>query len=88
MNLCQQYLYYSKTYSCSSAYITHLQPDHKERILYISAEQLPYDGFAIEHISILLPFFHEPHPNSFLHTLDRDSSDTEPNSENECIDPE
>ena len=88
MNLHQQCLYCSKTYSYIGAYITHLRRDHKERIVYVSAEQLPGNGFAIEHDSIPLPFLHEPHGNSFLHPSDNDSSDTEADSENACIDPE
>jgi len=88
MHLRQQCLYCSKTYSYIGAYITHLRCDHKERIVYISAEELPDDGFAIEHDSILLPFVHEPHHDSFLHPSDDDSSDTGADSENACIDPE
>jgi len=70
------------------AYITHLHRDHKERIVYISAEQLPDNGFAIEHDSILLPFVHEPHHVPFLHPYDEDFSNTEADRENACIDPE
>jgi hypothetical protein len=88
MDLCQQCLYCSKTYSYIGAYITHLCRDHKERIVYISAEQLPDDGFAIEHDSILLAFIHELHHNPFLHPSDDDSSDTQADSENAYIDPE
>jgi hypothetical protein len=75
-------------YSYISAYITHLRCDHKEWIVYVSADQLPDDGFAIEHNSIRLPFVHEQHHNPFLHPSDYDSSDTEADSENACIDPE
>jgi len=88
MDLHQQYLYCSKTDSYIGGYITHLRRDHKERILYISAEQLPDDGIAIEHDSILLPFVLEPHRDPFLHPSDDDSSDTEADSENACIDAE
>jgi len=88
MNLRQQFLYCSKTYSYIGAYITHLCRDHKERIVNSSAKLLPDDGFAIEHDSILLPFVHEPHHNPFFHPSDDDCSDTEADSENECIDPE
>ena len=49
---------------------------------------VPDDGFAIEYDSILLPFVHEPHRDPFLHPSDDDSSDTEADSENACIDPE
>jgi hypothetical protein len=88
MNPRQQCLYCSKTYSYIGAYITHLRCDHQERILYVSAEQLPDDGFAIKHDRILLPFVHEPHYNPFLHPSDNDSSVSEADSENACIDPE
>jgi len=88
MDIRQQYLYCSKTYSYIGTYITHLRRNHKERIVYVSAEQLPDDGFAIEHDSILLPVVHEPHCDLFLHPSDDNSSDTEADSENACIDPE
>jgi hypothetical protein len=88
MNLRQQCLYCSKTYSYISTYITHLRPDHKERIVYVSAQQLPDDGFAIEYDSILLPFIHERHHDPFLHPFGDDSRVTEAHSENACIDPE
>jgi hypothetical protein len=52
----------------------------------LKAKQLPDDGFAIEHNSILLTFVHEPHRNPFLHPSNVDSSDTEADSENSCID--
>jgi hypothetical protein len=87
MDLCQQCLYCSKTYSYIGAYITHLRCDHKARIAYVSAEQLPGDGFAIEQDSIVLPFVHEPHNDPSLHPSDDDSSDTEADIENVCIDP-
>jgi len=67
MNLQQQCLDCSKMYSYIDAYITHLHCNHKEMIVYVSAEQLPDDGFAIEHDCILLPFAHEPHRDPFLH---------------------
>jgi hypothetical protein len=57
-------------------------------IVYVSAEQLPDHGSAIEHDSILLPFVHEPQNNPFLHPPDNDVSYTEADSENACIDPE
>jgi hypothetical protein len=76
------------TYSYIGTYIAHLRCDHKERTVYVSAEQLPDDGCAIEHDSIRLPFVHEPHHDPFLHHSDDDSSDTEADSENACIDPE
>jgi len=88
VDLRQLCLYCSKTYSYIGAYITHFRRDHKERIVYVSAEQLPDDGLAIEHDSILLPFVHEPHHDPFFHHSDDDSSDTEANSKNPCIDPE
>jgi hypothetical protein len=57
-------------------------------MVYVSAEQLPDDGFAIEHDGILLPFLHELHHDPSLHPSDDDFSDTEADSENVCIDPE
>jgi hypothetical protein len=88
MDLRQQCLYCSNMYSYIGAYITHLCRDHKVRIVYASAEQLPDDGFANEHDTILLPFVHEPHHDPFFHPSDDDSSVTEADSENACIDPE
>jgi len=88
MDLRQLSLYCSKTYSYIGAYVTHLRHDHKERIVYISAELLPDDDFAIQHDTILHPFVQEPHHNPFFHPSDNDSSDTEADSENACIDPE
>jgi hypothetical protein len=54
----------------------------------VSAEQLQEDGFAVEHDSILLPFVREPHYDPFLPPSHNDSSDTEADSENACINPE
>ena len=88
MDLCQLCLHCSKTYSYIDAYITHLRRNHNERIVYISVEKLPDDGLAIEHDSILLPFVHETHHDPFLHPSDDDSSDTEADTENVCINPE
>jgi hypothetical protein len=76
------------TYSYIGAYITHLSRNNKERIVYISAEQLPDDRFAIEHDTILLSFVQEPHRNPVLQPADDDSSHTEADSETVCIDPE
>jgi hypothetical protein len=42
----------------------------------------------IEHDGTALRIVHEPHYNSFLHPANDDSSDTEADSENACIDPE
>jgi len=52
-------------YSYIGADITHLHRDHKERIVYLSAEELPDHGFAIKNDSIPLPFVHEPHHDLF-----------------------
>jgi hypothetical protein len=54
----------------------------------VSAEQLPDDGFAIEHDNNLLSFIHYPHHDPFLHPPDDDYSDTEADSKNAFIDPE
>jgi len=89
MDIRQQWLSCLKMYSYISAYISHFRRDHKARIVYVSAEQLPDDGFAIEHNSVLLhSFVHEPHHDPFLHPPNDDSSDTEAESENACINPE
>jgi len=58
----------------------------QERIVYISIQQRPDDGFAIERNCILIPFVSEPHCKAFLHHSEDDSSDTEADSENVCID--
>jgi len=52
MEMCQQCPHCSKTYSYLGAYTTHLWPNHKHRIVLEYAEQLPDDGFVIEHINI------------------------------------
>jgi len=89
MNLHPQYLYYlNMYYFYTGAYITHLCHNHKAKIVYVSAKQLPDDGFAIEPESILLPFVHNPHPNRFLHPSIDDPSDTEAYNENSGMDPE
>jgi len=75
-------------YCCIVAYITHLHHIHKERIEYVSAEQLPDEGIAIRHNTILLPFVHESHHDPVLHPAENESSDTEANRENWYIDPE
>jgi hypothetical protein len=74
-------------YSYIGTYISYLRRDQKERIVYVSAEQLPDDGFAIEHDCILLPLVNDPHPDPFLHASDAESSDIEADCENACIDP-
>jgi len=88
MDIRQQCLYCSKTYSSIGAYLTHLRRDHKESIICISAKPLPDDGFAIEHDSFQLPFVHEPHHDPIHHPSDTGSSNTEADSEKACIDPE
>jgi len=72
-------------YSYIGTYITHLHYDHKDRIVYVSAEQLPDDGFAIKHDGILFPFDHEPLWDPFPQPSDNDSKDTEDDSANVCI---
>ena len=75
MDIRQQCLYCSQMYLNIGAYITHLCGNHKERIAYISAEQLTDDRFAIQHHSILFPFIHEPHRDPSLHAADDHSND-------------
>jgi len=75
-------------YSDIGTFITHLHCDQRETIVYVSAKQLPDDGLVIEHNRILLPLLHELHRDPLLHPFDDDSSDTEANSHNACIDPE
>ena len=88
IDLCQQCLYCSKMYSSICAFIPHLCRDQKERIVYLSAKQLPEDGCAFEHDSNLLSFVHESHCDPFVHPADDDSSDTEADCENASINPE
>jgi len=87
MDLHQQCLYCSNASSYVSTFLTHLHQAHKDRIVYVSAEQLPDVGFVIKHHRILLPFVHEPHRDPFLHPSDDDSSDTEAGSQDGCVDP-
>jgi hypothetical protein len=88
MDLYQQCLYCSKTYYYIGCNNTDLHRNNKECIVDVSAEQLPDEGFAIEHTSILHPFIHNTHRDPFLNPSDDVSSDTEADSENACIDPE
>ena len=88
MDLRQQYHYCSKMYSWIGADITHLCCEHMQRIVDRSAEQLPDDGFAIKHNSIVLPFVDEPYSDPSLHPSADDSSDNEENFDNASIDPE
>jgi hypothetical protein len=88
MHIRQKYLYCWKTYSYISAYITHLRRNQKERIVYVSAKQLPDDDFAIEQDSIIFPFIYEPHRDTFLYPSEDDSSYTEADSETASIDQE
>jgi len=75
-------------YTYIGTYLTDLSRNHKEMIAYVSGDQLPHDGFAIQCNSILLPFVHELHRNAFLHLSDNYLSDTETDIENAYIDPE
>jgi len=88
MDLCQQCLYCSKMCSYIGASITHLCRDHKEKIVHVSAEQLPDDGFAIENDSIPLPFVQELHWDPVLHTADDNCSNSVTDTKNGWIDPE
>jgi len=72
-------------YSYIGAYTTHLHRNHKYRIVYVSANQLPDDGFAIKHDCILLPFIHELHHDPLVHYSDNDSGATESDRKNVCI---
>jgi len=88
MDLRQQCLHCSKTYSYIGTSITHLRCDYKEGIVYVSAGQLPDDSFAIEHDCILLPFVHGMQRNPVFHPSDNNSNDTEADSRNAYIHPE
>ena len=88
MDIGEQCRYRSKMYPYIGTYSTDLCGDHQEWILYVSAEQLPEDCSAIKHNNILLPFIHEPHSNPCPHPSNNDSSNTEANSQNACVNPE
>jgi len=75
-------------YSHVGAYISYLCCNHKDRIVYLSVEKQPGDGFAIEHDCIQLPFVHELHCYADLHLSEDDSSNTDADTKNVCIDPE
>lgn len=75
-------------YSDISAYITQLRCDHSERIVPISVEQQPDDGYAIRHDCILLPFVQEPHLDHFHHQSDHESRNTDANCDNAYVDAE
>lgn len=87
MNLRQQCLDCLMTYPYICTYITFLCYNHKERILYLSAEQLPDDGFAIGHDSILSLFVYKPHCNMYLHPSIDESSNTEADGKNASFNP-
>jgi len=80
--------YCSKMYSYIGAQITQLRRDHERRTVYVSAEQLPDDRFALERNRTPLSLVQEQHRDPVLHLSDDDSSDIEADSENACIDPE
>jgi len=84
----QQGFYCSKTYTYSGTYIIQHYHNPKQSIGQVSAEQLPDDGFEIEHNISLHPFIHELHHDRILHPSHNDSSHTEANSQNESFDPE
>jgi len=88
MDLPQQYLYYLKTYFCIGTYITHHHRDHIQWIVCVSAEQMPDNHLAIKHETILLSVVHDLHHDSFLYPSDSDSSNSEDDSETQCIGPE
>jgi len=69
-------------------HITHLWGDHKDRIVYIPANQLPDVCFAIEHHNIPFVSIYDRYDNLFFYFLHDDSSDTEANGGNAHIDPE
>jgi len=71
-------------YSHMGAYISHLCHNHKARIAFRSAEQLPDDGLGIKHDSILLQLGHEPHCDSFLPTSITESIHTEADHKTVC----
>jgi len=87
MEVCQQCHDCLHTSSDTGTYITQVRRNHKDTIVAVSYEQLPDDGFVIEHDSILLPFIYAVHCNPIVYPSDDDSSDTKTNSENECIVP-
>lgn len=74
MDIRQQCLYCTLTYTNITAYITHLRHDHTERMVYIFVWTLADDGFAIALDSIPPPLVHELYCNPFLHHSDHDSS--------------
>jgi len=76
------------TYFYIGAYITHLQCDHRATLVYISADQMPDDGFAIKDDSILLPFAQKQNQDWLLPLSDDKSCNTGDDSEKACIDPE
>jgi len=88
MDIRQQCLCWVKPFSYIGAYMTNLCKDHKERIEYLSAEQLPDDHVAINQDSILLPFVHDLQHNRGHHPSDDDCSEAELDSKNACIDRE
>jgi hypothetical protein len=88
MDICRQCVYCSKTYSYIGTLITHHCINQKERIEYVSAEELPDVGFAIKQDSIEPPFVHQQQCNTFFHPVNDDSSDTEADSGIAFIDPE
>jgi len=71
-------------YSYIGTYITHIHRNHKGRIVYVSAEQLQDECFAIKQDMILLPFLRELHLDCCVFPSHGDSRDIEANIENAC----
>jgi len=74
-------------YSCIGAYITHLSLDQKGRIVFLSAKQLPDDGFVTKDDSIWHRFILELQCDPFLHLSINDCSDIGADSNHVFVDP-
>lgn len=88
MDIHQQCIYCLKMYSYIGAYITHCDCNQQEMIVYISTKELPDDGSAMKHHSILLEYIYAQHCVPFHYPCDDDFSNTKANCNNVCVNPE
>jgi len=64
-------------YSCFGTYTSPIHRYRKQMIEHVLVEQLPVDGFGMNHYSTLLPFVHETHRDPVVHRFYHDFNDTE-----------
>ena len=73
--------------SCIRPYIGHLRRAYTACIVYVTAEELPDNGFVIEIDSILLQFIPELHHDHQIPHSNDNSNNTEADIENVFVNP-